>query len=249
MDIGHFSDKGIPVNNNAEGIKVNSLGYRCPEFTPLPQGKKNVVILGCSHTFGVGHAEETYWVAHLSKHNTKLLRYWNLAAPGCSADRMVRILYGTEKVLFPKIIICCWPSVSRREHLDKIPIHLFGRDKQLRYETDITDHQNFLKNLFFVQKFADYNHAKVFHCFAEELPTLDGSTTSFATMTNPANINVMDYATLKSCWPPWDQYLGEGSRRERITDPNIAQDGVHYGEKHHKGFAALLLNKFSSKLK
>ena len=32
MDIGHFSDKGIPVNNNAEGIKVNSLGYRCPEF-------------------------------------------------------------------------------------------------------------------------------------------------------------------------------------------------------------------------
>ena len=59
----------------------------------------------------------------------------------------------------------------------------------------------------------------------------------------------MDYATLKSCWPPWDQYLGEGSRRERITDPNIAQDGVHYGEKHHKGFVELLLNKFSSKLK
>jgi len=237
MDIGHFSDKGIPVNNNAEGMKVNSLGYRCPEFTPLPDGKKNVVILGCSHTFGVGHAEETYWVAHLLKHNTKLLRYWNLAAPGCSVDRMVRILYGTEKVLFPKIIICCWPSVSRREHLDKIPIDLFGRDKYLRYETDIKDHQNFLKNLFFVQKFAEYNHANVFHCFAEEIPTL------------PANINVMDYATLKSCWPPWDQYLGEGSRRERITDPNIAQDGVHYGEKHHKGFAELLLNKFSSKLK
>ena len=45
MDIGHFSDKGIPVNNNAEGMKVNSLGYRCPEFTPLPDGKKNVVYL------------------------------------------------------------------------------------------------------------------------------------------------------------------------------------------------------------
>ena len=236
MKFGHFSDKGIPVNNNAEGIKVNSLGYRCPEFN-VPDGKKNVVILGCSHTFGVGHAEETYWVAHLSKHNTKLLRYWNLAAPGCSADRMVRILYGTEKVLFPKIIICCWPSVSRREHLDKIPIHLFGRDKYLRYETDVTDHQNFLKNLFFVQKFADYNHAKVFHCFAEEIPSL------------PANINAMDYATLKSCWPPWDQYLGEGSRRERITDPNVAQDGTHYGDKHHLAFAELFLGKFGQKLR
>ena len=27
MDIGYYSDKGIPPNNNAEGIKVNSLGY------------------------------------------------------------------------------------------------------------------------------------------------------------------------------------------------------------------------------
>ena len=142
MDIGHFSDKGIPVNNYAEGMKVNSLGYRCSEFN-VPDGKKNVVILGCSHTFGVGHAEETYWVAHLSKHNTKLLRYWNLASPGCSADRMVRILYGTEKVLFPKIIICCWPSISRRERLDKIPVDLFGRDKYNRFETDDTDKANF----------------------------------------------------------------------------------------------------------
>ena len=126
MDIGHFSDKGIPANNNSEGIKGNSLGYRCPEFVPM-DGKKNVVILGCSHTFGVGHAENTYWIAHISKHNTNLLRYWNLAVPGASADRMVRILYGTEKVLFPKIIICCWPSISRRERLDKLPIDLFGK--------------------------------------------------------------------------------------------------------------------------
>ena len=171
MDIGHFSDKGIPVNNNAEGIKVNSLGYRCPEFN-VPEGKKNVVILGCSHTIGVGHAENTHWVAHLSKCNTTILRYWNLAVPGCSGDRMVRILYGAEKVLFPKIIICCWPHSSRRERLDKIPIDCFGRDKYLKYETESTDHMNFLKNVFFIQKFAEHNQAKVFHCFAEEIPTL-----------------------------------------------------------------------------
>ena len=237
MDIGYYSDKGIPPNNNAEGIKVNSLGYRCPEFTPLPAGKKNVVILGCSHTFGVGHAENTYWVSHLAKHNTKLLRYWNLAVPGCSGDRMVRILYGAEKVLFPNIIICCWPSVSRRERLDKIPIDMFGRDKYLKYETDSSDHQNFLRNLFFIESFANHTHAKAFHCFAEEIPTL------------PANINVMDYATLKSCWPPWDDHNLPEARKERIEDPNYALDGLHYGEKHHLGFAELILNKFSSKLK
>ena len=242
MEIGHFADKRIPEANDAKdksglsSVKLNSLGYRCPEFI-VPEGKKNVVILGCSHTFGVGHAEETYWVAHLSKHNTDRLRYWNLASPGCSGDRMVRILFGTEKVLFPKIIICCWPSTSRREHLDYVPLHLFGRDKYLRYETDVTDHQNFLKNLFFVQKFAEYNEAKVFHCFAEEVPKC------------PAKINVMDYATLKSCWPPWDKHHLPEARRDRITDPDVAQDGVHYGEKHHLAFAELFLSKFRQKLR
>ena len=237
MKIGHWADSEIPANENYEGIEVNSLGYRCQEFSPSPIGKKNVIILGCSHTFGVGHAKNTHWVAHLSKHNTKLLRYWNLASPGCSADRMVRILYGAEKVIFPKIIICCWPSISRRERLDKIPVDLFGRDKYNRFETEDTDQQNFLKNIFLVQKFAEYNQAKVFHCFADEVAKM------------PDNLNVMDYATLKSCWPPWDQYLGEGSRRERITDPNLAQDGLHCGDKHHLAFAELILKRFEPKLK
>ena len=134
MEIGHWADKKIPANENNEGIKVNSQGYRCREWNPMPDGKKNVVILGCSHTFGVGHLDETYWVAHLSKHNTKLLRYWNLAVPGCSADKMTRILYGTEKILEPKIIICCWPSSSRRERLEQIPISTMGTDKYNRFE-------------------------------------------------------------------------------------------------------------------
>jgi len=235
MKIGHWADSEIPANENYEGIAVNSLGYRCQEFSPLPIGKKNVIILGCSHTFGVGHAENTHWVAHLSKHNTKVLRYWNLASPGCSADRMVRILYGAEKVIFPKIIICCWPSISRRERLDEIPIDLFGRDKYNRFETDETDKQNFLKNLFFVQQFAEKIHAKTFHCFAEEVQEVTK--------------DVLDYATLKSCWPPWDKHHLPEARKQRITDPNLAQDGIHYGEKHHLAFAELFLSKFRLKLR
>ena len=238
MKIGHWADSEIPANENHEGIEVNSLGYRCQEFSPLPIGKKNVIILGCSHTFGVGHAKNTHWVAHLSKHNTKVLRYWNLASPGCSADRMVRILYGAEKVIFPKIIICCWPSISRRERLDEIPIDLFGRDKYNRFETDETDKQNFLKNLFFVQQFAEKVHAKTFHCFAEEVQEMPKEVT-----------NVLDYATLKSCWPPWDKHHLPEARKQRITDPNLAQDGIHYGEKHHLAFAELFLSRFGLKLK
>ena len=61
--------------------------------------------------------------------------------------------------------------------------------------------------------------------------------------------NVLDYATLKSCWPPWDDHNLPEARKQRITDPNFAQDGIHYGEKPHLGFAELFLGKFSPKLK
>ena len=77
----------------------------------------------------------------------------------------------------------------------------------------------------------------MFHCFAEEVPKC------------PAKINVMDYATLKSCWPPWDKHHLPEARRDRITDPDVAQDGVHYGEKHHLAFAELFLSKFRQKLR
>ena len=45
MKFGHFTDKGLPESD---------IGYRCPSWEPMPDGKKNVVILGCSHTYGVG---------------------------------------------------------------------------------------------------------------------------------------------------------------------------------------------------
>ena len=87
----------------------------------MPDGKKNVVILGCSHTYGVGHTDDDHWVAHLSKHNTKRLRYWNLGQPGASGDLLVRILYGCQKLIYPSIVIVCWPLWSRRERLEKKP--------------------------------------------------------------------------------------------------------------------------------
>ena len=109
MEYGYYNDKGIPesIAKDKKPIadyKTNSHGYRCPEFSPLPAGKKNVVVLGCSHTFGEGLKDDEHWVHFVSQHNTKMLRWWNLGQPGASADKVVRILYGCEKILFPKTI-------------------------------------------------------------------------------------------------------------------------------------------------
>lgn len=231
MKHGHYADNELPRADNPD-YETNSLGYRCPEFQPLSDGGKNVVVLGCSHTFGVGLEEGQIWCTQLSKLlEGKNLRFWNLGQPGASPDKCVRLLYGSEKVLFPKIIIVCWPAISRRERLDHYPLDLTGNNPLLKTENDYTDRHNFLKCVFQVEKFAEYKSATVFHCFAEEVCNLTG-------------VNALNETSLKTCWPIWDKH----GTRESITTPSLAADGVHYGLEHHTNFAKRFHDKFKNKL-
>ena len=239
MKFGHYADRELPesVGINKPPLmdyKTNSHGYRCPEWEPMPDGKKNVVVLGCSHTFGQGNADNEHWVHHLSQHNTERLRYWNLGQPGCSADKIVRILYGCEKLIDPRIVIVCWPAWSRRERLGKYAESLTSDATQLSVENDATDKNNFLKNVFFVEKYAEQNNCKVFHCFAQD-----------SYEEHIKDCTVLGEYTLKNCWPYWDKFTA----RDLHTEPSLASDGVHYGVKHHERFAKLFLGKFSVKLK
>jgi hypothetical protein len=237
MKYGYYADNELPKFNPAAGYKSNSLGYRCPEFRPLPDGGKNVVVLGCSHTFGEGLEENKIWVSQVAKESNKILRWWNLGQPGASADLMIRILYGAEKVLFPKIVVACWPAQSRRERLDLHSQNLTSNDALLKTENNNTDKNNFLKNVFLLEKFAEKNQAKTFHCFAEDVYELD------------SNLQVLENYTIKNCWPEWDKHHLPEAKREHITTPSLAQDGVHYGVEHHQVFARKFYERFKSKLK
>lgn len=225
IKFGHYSDRGLPESK---------AGYRCPSWDPMPEGKKNVVVLGCSHTYGVGHEDDTHWVAHLSKHNTQRLRYWNLGQPGASADKIVRILHGTQKLLDPRIIIVCWPLWSRRERLEATPKSLTGNDEHLKIEDDETDKNNFLKNVYFVEKFAEANQCSTFHCFADE-----------SYQDHIKGLQVLEDYTIRNCWPYWDKF----DQRVQYKEPSFASDGEHYGTEHHERFAKLFVDYFGSKLK
>jgi hypothetical protein len=239
MKFGYYADRELPKSvavdrSPIKDYKVNSHGYRCPEWEPMPDGKKNVLVLGCSHTFGQGNEDNEHWVHFLSQHNTKSLRYWNLGQPGASADKIVRILYGTEKLLDPKIIIVCWPFWSRRERLGTYPESIMSYDDQMKFEDDNTDKNNFLKNVFFVEKFAEKNNCKTFHCFAQD---------SYHEYIK--GLNVLEVYTIKNCWPYWDRF----KQRVQYKDPNYAHDGEHYGVEHHKRFAELFVDYFGKKLR
>jgi hypothetical protein len=238
MKIGYFSDNELPQgfgNKHPDGAQytLNSFGYRCPEWSPMPDGKKNVVILGCSHTFGQGLNDDEHWVHFLSQHNTKRCRYWNLAQPGSSGDKLVRTLYGSEKIIDPRIVIACWPDWSRRERFEKSPINLSGGHETLRHETDETDLANFLKNVFFVEKYGEKNNCKVFHCFAQE-----------SYHEHIEELNVLKEQTIRNCWPWWHK-----TRQRDLQSDSVARDGQHYGIKHHQRFAELFLERFGPKLK
>jgi hypothetical protein len=238
MEFGYFSDKALPrgvLNMKPDGARytLNSHGYRCAEWTPMPDGKKNVAVFGCSHTFGQGLNDDEHWVHFLSQHNTDRLRYWNLAQPGSSGDKVVRTLYGSEKIIDPRIVIVCWPDWSRRERFERSPINLPGDHETLRYETDDTDLNNFLKNVFFVEKYGEKNNCKVFHCFAQE-----------SYHAHLRGLNVLEEQTVMNCWPWWHR-----TNQRLAQPPSLARDGQHYGVKHHERFAKIFLTYFGKKLK
>ena len=239
MKYGFYSDRELPesVGINKPPLidyKTNSHGYRCPEWDPMPDGKKNAVVLGCSHTFGQGNADDEHWVHFLSQHNTDRLRYWNLGVPGASADKIVRILYGCEKLIDPRIVIVCWPSWSRRERLGKYAESLTSDAEQLAIEDADTDKNNFLKNVFFVEKYAEKNNCNVFHCFSQD-----------SYHEHIPGTRVLETYTIENCWPYWDKFTA----RELHPEPSLAHDGKHYGAEHHERFAQLFLDRFRSKLK
>ena len=228
MQYGFYTDNKLETFENWP--------WRCPKFSPLPAGKKNVAVLGCSHTYGVGLDENETWVHHISQHNTKNLRYWNLGQPGASADAIVKILYASEKVIFPKIIIVMWPQISRRLRLEDYPANLMGSHETLRYENYKTDLSNFHKNVFFVEKFAEHNKARTIHCFSDDF-------VDFRTKGNEPLL--LDKYTLRNCWPYWNSK----SQRRVFSTPDLAKDGKHLGINHHKRFAEIFLEHFSMKLK
>jgi|TARA_R110000851_G_scaffold268872_1_gene421582 hypothetical protein len=226
MKYGFYSDNELTT--------IKEYPFRCPSWDPMPDGKKNAVILGCSHTWGVGLETHETWAHKISQHNTDRIRYWNLGQPGASPESVVRMLYSCEKVLHPNIIIVMWPEMSRRERLENHTNNLLGTHETLRHENAKTDINNFLKSVFFLEKFAEKNNCLTMHCFSDNY-------TDFRT--DKDSLLLEDY-TLRNCWPHWDKFTA----RDLHPEPSLAGDGVHYGAEHHERFAELFLRRFGAKL-
>ena len=111
---------------------------------------------------------------------------------------------------------------------------LMSYDEELKNEDERTDRENFLKNVFFLEKFAQKNQCKTFHCFAQE-----------SYHEHIKGLTVLEDYTIKNCWPYWDKF----QQREQYKEPSLAKDGQHYGVEHHERFAEMFLQQFGNKLR
>ena len=96
MRYGHYTDNELKT--------FADWPFRCPSWDPMPDGKKNVVVLGCSHTWGVGLEENETWVHRVSKHNTKRLR------PGQVLRLLLREV-AIGAILAVLLGLCAYPRV------------------------------------------------------------------------------------------------------------------------------------------
>lgn len=147
---------------------LNSLGYRMKEITEINQ-KNYVVVLGCSHTFGLGLPLEETWSYKLSKHLQCDLV--NGAAPGSSNEliliNLIRILANLEK---PKLVVINWTQVHRKLFWDgdSLVFHLpqcyIGRDR-----TTYKNVKNWFTELKWENSYNDYlyNEREVYSAFYE----------------------------------------------------------------------------------
>ena len=96
---------------------INSAGYRCPPFEDIDYDKVQIIIAGCSFTFGIGVSEDHCWPAVLTKKFPDKFQVWNLGIPGASNDTIVRTISAYLNYIKPAFIFLQWANPNRREYV------------------------------------------------------------------------------------------------------------------------------------
>lgn len=109
----------------------NSYGFRSDEF--VDDGRDSIMVVGCSHTVGVGCPLEHTWPHFLKNKINPNLKVYNLSSSSSSSDFVARTIYRTLEILKPKAVFVLWPAYTSRE----IPI----RGRYMPYKIIAVDNE------------------------------------------------------------------------------------------------------------
>ena len=104
-----YEERGLnEVTDPSRYYYINSHGFRGKEISD----KQDMVIAGCSFTFGSGVPEEKIWGVQVA--NNMSLSYSNLGYPGASILSIINSIFAYFKEYGnPKFLICLFPDLDR----------------------------------------------------------------------------------------------------------------------------------------
>lgn len=94
---------------------INSAGFRAPEFEQLDT--VDVVVSGCSHTFGFGIPQQDTW-GHYITQRLNLKTFINLGMNGAGMEQVLHcvVSYLASDLPQPRLVFVQWPSYTRLPH-------------------------------------------------------------------------------------------------------------------------------------
>ena len=134
FSLGYYTTEKVLPEPQMSNKKFH--GYRTDPF----DNSRRIICLGDSYTYAFGSPANYAWPSMLDTPT------WNLASPGASCDRILRIWYSVPGNLNFDTAIFLWPDAHRREWYLKDRTHaITGADNDEKLKVNDDTHDTFFK--------------------------------------------------------------------------------------------------------
>ena len=203
--------------------------YRCRPFEDYKT--VDLLVLGCSHTFGVGLPQEHVWHHQLADlMNIKHENICNLGVPSMGPNfvRNMLLAYMQSDMPRPKHIAILWPNMYRIE----IQVEEYG----------ITNNLCVFGDFDLTPKVFGYNNTqlKAWKLWENENPNLWNARQNDAFLVGEMVADMMDSKLAQLCWT-------EELNVKFVFDQNYkhrARDLMHMDKKQHGEIASMFIDRF-----
>lgn len=203
--------------------KLNSKGYRCPEFDFKNKYDIKIVSLGCSWAFGYGLPQEMIYseilCEKIKKHTKSSVVNYNLSVPCAGNQFITRIASVVSKILKPDFIFVNFSFIKRKEYLDENGKYWFYFSKAQK-----NNNEDSLKKLLYISN--DYDDLLKYYMCIDHVSCICGS----------KNIkyfwSCVDDLSQNDCGS-WDKKNFVGVFKKY----DLARDNLHPGKASHKKMA------------
>jgi hypothetical protein len=181
--------------------KINKFSFRSIDF----HENTEIVVLGCSHTFGAGVPVEFIWPTFVGD-LTGIKDIVNLSVIGSSISLQVRLLANyINRYNAPKIVLCNFPDFNRYENIDNLGRIKMGSSNNPNSEdfskNELSSYMENLKAINFLESICKTNNIKlVWQCWTRNITTFEKLSFSEEFLKN----NFKNYIELKDrdIWDP-----------------------------------------------